>query len=302
MKSAVLALLMLVSPSFAVAEPMRNANTYPVNMRGGPGVGFAVLDQLDPGEVAERGRCDLRGLWCLMSTDQKVGWINTSILRATQAEVVPGTDQTVTADPLTVGPVPINPVFVEPLPEAPTAEPRASVGSGSTRFQPEPEDESPGQIAPVRPLPDGTDPIQAIQTLPDDTDTVRTLPDDTDTVRTLPDDTDTVRTLPDAANPVLSEPDPVEPVWPRRDVAGLIVPGADIPLIFATDAPFYNVTDGYVNLRAGPGTDNEIIGQLQPGEGGYLDICAPGQSWCRVETPGVGLAWVKMTLMGTRGF
>ncbi|MGC1261016.1 MAG: SH3 domain-containing protein, partial [Jannaschia helgolandensis] len=93
MKSAVLALLMLVSPSFAVAEPMRNANTYPVNMRGGPGVGFAVLDQLDPGEVAERGRCDLRGLWCLMSTDQKVGWINTSILRTTQAEVVPGTDQ-----------------------------------------------------------------------------------------------------------------------------------------------------------------------------------------------------------------
>ncbi len=81
MKSAVLALLMLVSPSFAVAEPMRNANTYPVNMRGGPGVGFAVLDQLDPGEVAERGRCDLRGLWCLMSTDRKVGWINTSILR-----------------------------------------------------------------------------------------------------------------------------------------------------------------------------------------------------------------------------
>jgi len=279
MKSAVLALLMLVSPSFAVAEPMRNANTYPVNMRGGPGVGFAVLDQLDPGEVAERGRCDLRGLWCLMSTDQKVGWINTSILRATQAEVVPGTDQAAPADSLTVGPVPINPVFVEPLPEAPTAEPRASVGSGITRSQPEPDNETPGQIAPVRPL-----------------------PDDTDTVRTLPDDTDTVRTLPDAANPVLSEPDPVEPVWPRRDVAGLIVPGADIPLIFATDAPFYNVTDGYVNLRAGPGTDNEIIGQLQPGEGGYLDICAPGQSWCRVETPGVGLAWVKMTLMGTRGF
>ena len=214
MKSAVLALLMLVSPSFAVAEPMRNANTYPVNMRGGPGVGFAVLDQLDPGEVAERGRCDLRGLWCLMSTDQKVGWINTSILRATQAIVVPEPDQTVTADPLTVGPVPINPVFVEPLPEAPTAEPRASVGSGITRSQPEPDNETPGQIAPVRPL-----------------------PDDTDTVRTLPDDTDTVRTLPDAANPVLSEPDPVEPVWPRRDVAGLIVPGADIPLIFATDAP-----------------------------------------------------------------
>jgi uncharacterized protein YraI len=279
MKSAVLALLMLVSPSFAVAEPMRNANTYPVNMRGGPGVGFAVLDQLDPGEVAERGRCDLRGLWCLMSTDQKVGWINTSILRATQAEVVPGTDQAAPADSLTVGPVPINPVFVEPLPEAPTAEPRASVGSGITRSQPEPDNETPGQIAPVRPL-----------------------PDDTDTVRTLPDDTDTVRTLPDAANPVLSAPDSVEPVWPRRDVAGLIVPGADIPLIFATDAPFYNVTDGYVNLRAGPGTDNEIIGQLQPGEGGYLDICAPGQSWCRVETPGVGLAWVKMTLMGTRGF
>ncbi|MGC1262210.1 MAG: hypothetical protein WA873_16240, partial [Jannaschia helgolandensis] len=227
-------------------------------------------------------RCDLRGLWCLMSTDQKVGWINTSILRATQAIVVPEPDQTVTADPLTVGPVPINPVFVEPLPEAPTAEPRASVGSGITRSQPEPDNETPGQIAPVRPLPGGTDPIQAIQTLPDDTDTVRTLPD--------------------AANPVLSAPDPVEPVWPRRDVAGLIVPGADIPLIFATDAPFYNVTDGYVNLRAGPGTDNEIIGQLQPGEGGYLDICAPGQSWCRVETPGVGLAWVKMTLMGTRGF
>ncbi len=195
---------------------------------------------------------------------------------------MPEPDQTATADPLTVGPVPINPVFVEPLPEAPTAEPRASVGSGITRSQPEPDDETPGQIAPVRPLPGGADPIQAIQTLPDDTDTVRTLPDD--------------------ANPVLSEPDPVEPVWPRRDVAGLIVPGADIPLIFATDAPFYNVTDGYVNLRAGPGTDNEIIGQLQPGEGGYLDICAPGQSWCRVEAAGAGLAWVKMTLMGTRGF
>ncbi|PWJ12467.1 SH3 domain-containing protein [Jannaschia seohaensis] len=77
------------------------------------------------------------------------------------------------------------------------------------------------------------------------------------------------------------------------------VPGARLPPILSLTAPMRNVTEGVVNLRAGPGTDRPIIGRLQPGEGGPIETCNPTGQWCLLRTP-VGRGWVEMTLVGAR--
>ena len=92
------------------------------------------------------------------------------------------------------------------------------------------------------------------------------------------------------------QPDQFGPeiVYPVPDVRMMV------PRMFSTTQPFRNVTNGLVNLRAGPGTGYEPVGQLRPGEGGRIDLCNMAESWCRLDEPGLRGAWVKMTLMGTR--
>ncbi|WP_179378453.1 SH3 domain-containing protein [Jannaschia marina] len=90
--------------------------------------------------------------------------------------------------------------------------------------------------------------------------------------------------------------DAVERVDPRRPATP--PPGTAAPMIFSTTEPFRNVTDGLVNLRAGPGTDTAVVGELRPGEGGPIDVCDTPQQWCRVAVAGRPPAWVKMTFMG----
>lgn len=183
-----------------VAQTIRNANAYPVFLREGPGLFYPETDRLDPGEVADLGHCDERGLWCIVSTNAKWGWINVSVLGAR------GGTAAAPLDPMDVAPqpVPMYPVFVDPLPDA---------------------------------------------------------------------------------------PDRASPEAPR------VADGVP-PLIFSVTEPFGNVTAGLVNMRAGPGTENAVVGRLRPGEGGRIDVCNPAQDWCRIAAPGVGPAWVKMTLMG----
>ncbi|SFJ28983.1 SH3 domain-containing protein [Jannaschia pohangensis] len=93
-------------------------------------------------------------------------------------------------------------------------------------------------------------------------------------------------------------PDAILNAVPGRTLVS--VPGAAAPLIFATDRPFYNVSPGPVNLRAGPGTEHPVIATLAPAQGGYLDVCTPAQDWCRIKPLAGDRAWVKMTLVGTR--
>lgn len=77
-------------------------------------------------------------------------------------------------------------------------------------------------------------------------------------------------------------------------------PGARPPLLLSTTVPVRNVTDGLVNLRAGPGTDAPVVGLLRPGEGGRIDLCDAVERWCRIAPQGMPPGWVRTTLIGLR--
>ena len=76
--------------------------------------------------------------------------------------------------------------------------------------------------------------------------------------------------------------------------------GARPPILLSTVVPLRNVTDGLVNLRAGPGTDAAVVGVLRPGEGGPIDLCDATERWCRIAPPGMAPAWVSTRLVGLR--
>lgn len=78
------------------------------------------------------------------------------------------------------------------------------------------------------------------------------------------------------------------------------VPDARPPRILSTTEPLGNVTDGLVNLRAGPDATAPVIGQLLPGEGGLIDVCDRGGGWCRISPPGARPGWVSIRLIGLR--
>lgn len=202
----------------AQADPLRNTTQFGVDMRAGPGLQFPLIHVLDPGEVADRGRCDLDGAWCLLSAGRKIGWVDTRGLVPPRATL---------SQPRPVDPVRTPEVQATPLDNAQQG---------------------------VRPLPDAI--LEA------------------------------VRGAGGAA--------------PASRVVAPAPPRARAPFLLSTDEPFLNVTDGLVNLRAGPGTENPILGELRPGEGGLIDICDVTERWCRINVAGGPVAWVKMTLVGLR--
>ncbi|WGH77641.1 SH3 domain-containing protein [Jannaschia ovalis] len=115
----------------------------------------------------------------------------------------------------------------------------------------------------------------------------------------------TVTPLPDRPAAPRVEPiaPRVEPIAPRLpDLGGRIglppIAGARPPLLLSTTAPMRNVTPGVVNLRAGPGTDYDVVGRLDPGAAVLIEVCIPSEQWCRVAASGGGTGWVKTTLIG----
>ena len=167
-------LLVVAAGAVAQADPLRNPSQFGVAMRAGPGQQFPLIHVLDPGEVADRGRCDLGGAWCLLTAGRKIGWVDLSSVVAPAGGSVSDLARSDPIRPLRTAPV-------ESTTLAPTA---------------------------ARPLPGAI--------------------------------TEAVRGATDGAT----------------DGGGTAItpPGARVPFMFATDAPFYNVTEGLVNLRAGPGT------------------------------------------------
>lgn len=207
----------------AQADPLLNASRFGVDMRAGPGFQFPLIHVLGPGEIAERGRCDLGGSWCLLTAGDRIGWVDTAGL-------------------------------VSPGAAASRSAPLSGIGTAtieSTPLGPGPSDGVLPDAALSRPLPGAI------------TDAVRGISGGDGRLRPPP-------------------------------------PGARLPFMFSTDVPFYNVTDGLVNLRAGPATDTEILAELAPGQGGTIDICDAEQRWCRMAVDGGPVAWVKMTLVGLR--
>jgi uncharacterized protein YraI len=67
---------LLLSAGAALAEP--GQATASVNVRSGPGVGYAVLDTLYPGEDVDIQRCT--GGWCYVVHDGPNGWVSASYL------------------------------------------------------------------------------------------------------------------------------------------------------------------------------------------------------------------------------
>lgn len=205
----------------AQAEPLRNAGRFGVGMRAGPGLDYPLIHVLDPGEVADRGGCNLTGRWCLMTARAKVGWVD---------------------------------IFALSQPEA-----------------------APERAEAVRPLRDGP---------------IGSLPLD-GLSRPLP------RAILDAVEGARDRP-PGAMALPSISVHPIPVPGARTPRLLSTFEPIRNVTGREVNLRAGPGTQNVVVGRLRPGEGGRVDVCDASEQWCRIDAPGIGPAWVRMTFMGLR--
>ncbi|MEM8849010.1 MAG: SH3 domain-containing protein [Pseudomonadota bacterium] len=101
--------------------------------------------------------------------------------------------------------------------------------------------------------------------------------------------------------PLPADPGAARPLPPEiLDAIPPEVPDARAPLLLSVTEPVRNVTDGPINLRVGPGTDRAVIDQLQPGEGGVIDMCTPSEQWCRIARPGGPSGWVKTTLIGLR--
>lgn len=218
-KTILIALVVWLFAALAAqADPLRNTSQFGVDMRAGPGFQFPLIHVLDPGEVADRGRCDLDGTWCLLTAGAKIGWVDTRGLAPPRSTL----SQTRPLDPVRT-------------PEV-QATPLDGVSQGA------------------RPLPGAI--VEA------------------------------VRGAGGAAQ--------------ASRVVAPASPGARAPFLLSTDRPFVNVTDGLVNLRAGPGTANPILGELRPGEGGLIDICDVTERWCRINVAGGPVAWVKMTLVGVR--
>jgi hypothetical protein len=67
---------LLLSAGAALAEP--GQATASVNVRSGPGVGYAVLDTLYPGEGVDIQRCD--GGWCYVVHSGPDGWVSANYL------------------------------------------------------------------------------------------------------------------------------------------------------------------------------------------------------------------------------
>jgi uncharacterized protein YraI len=67
---------LLLSAGAALADP--GQATASVNVRSGPGVGYAVLDTLYPGEDVDVQRCT--GGWCYVVHDGPNGWVSASYL------------------------------------------------------------------------------------------------------------------------------------------------------------------------------------------------------------------------------
>jgi uncharacterized protein YraI len=224
---AIFGMITLVLTGMAGADPLLNTSPFGIDMRAGPGLQFPLIHVLDPGEAADRGRCDLDGRWCLLTAGRKIGWVDT-------VNLVPPRSALSQSDP-------ISPLRTPPVEST-------TLGAGAFGG---------GTVGAGLPQADASRPLPSVIT-----EAVRGA---TDGGRALP--------------------------------APL---GARVPFIFATDAPFYNVTDGLVNLRAGPGTDTAVLGELSPGQGGTIDICDAAQQWCRMAVDGGPVAWVKMTLVGVR--
>jgi len=80
-----------IPPTPAPGSPSLTAN-YPVNIRAGPGIEFAVVGQMAQGQTAEVVGINRDGLWIaikLLSQQNGVGWVAAAYVRLTNASNVP---------------------------------------------------------------------------------------------------------------------------------------------------------------------------------------------------------------------
>ena len=107
----------------------------------------------------------------------------------------------------------------------------------------------------------------------------------------------TVTPLPETGLPGTGiAPQPTVP--PGTGFEPSAIPGARPPTLLSTRDPMVNVTPGLVNLRDGPGLEYEVIDQLEPGQGGRIDLCNASERWCRIVRPDGRRGWIKTTLLG----
>ena len=67
----------------------------------------------------------------------------------------------------------------------------------------------------------------------------------------------------------------------------------------ATDVCMVTPGQGTVNVRSGPGTNNNVVAQLQPGQS--LPVTGITGGWYQVNVPGVGSGYVSNTVVFTTG-
>ena len=104
--AALAAASILLSASAALA--VEAAAAAAVNVRTGPGIGFAIVDKLHPGEVVEIVECAVSN-WCFVQHDGPDGWVSAAYLTAApgfeEDEVVePESDDPDCSFGFTVGP------------------------------------------------------------------------------------------------------------------------------------------------------------------------------------------------------
>ena len=98
-RTAVLAAVAVLA--FAqISQAAEAVATTALNVRSGPGTGFAVVDTLAAGEVVEMTECQPSG-WCYITHTGPDGWVNAAYLTAAPAAGSPGED---CSFQLTIGP------------------------------------------------------------------------------------------------------------------------------------------------------------------------------------------------------
>lgn len=67
---------------------------------------------------------------------------------------------------------------------------------------------------------------------------------------------------------------------------------------YSPDIPYYNTTDSAIPATTGASPRTGLVGQVQPGDGGYIQTCELNSTYCKITFGGEGEeGYVNMDLL-----
>lgn len=79
---------------------------------------------------------------------------------------------------------------------------------------------------------------------------------------------------------------------------GLPAPDPEWATQLSSETPYYNTSGAPIPAYSGPGASTEQVGEIAPGDGGLIEMCAQGLEWCKVNfNGGSDSGYVDMSAM-----